>query len=344
MVDSSHDEDRQRQLVHALLLEWTLETEVQRGRNFVDFLTVSPGPLGIETRQRFRLFLGPGDDRDIASLRELGDSRGETPVAVYLGLSGTSSTGVIFLGRDQLDELADQSGLLTKQASGEWSIDRDALGDLSDSQDTRLALVNGLLWLRPLARNRVPPALRRTGRPAHELFERCFFTVMSSTFGARGTSWGTEKRGQVRPDGLLELPGTRQLTIYDCKASYDGYAPTYRDILGFADYVNHPAGWTPPPCGPPRFLLVSSGFRMSGSGSFRHRRDQLARKAPGVELATVRARDLIRFGVLLERSSIPMEGRLSVNWDELLHAGEIQWSDFDRQLDALRGAGYRVGY
>ena len=341
MIDRSRGDELQRQIIHALLLEWTLEVEVHRGRSYVDFVTSCPGPLGIETRQRFRLFLEVADERDVTALRDQSESRGETPVAILLRGSNSAATGVVTLGPDQLNELADQSGVLTKPSSEDWSIDTSAIGDLAENQDTRLTLVNGLLWLRPLARNRVPPALRRTGRPAHELFERCFFTVMSSTFGARGTSWGTEKRGEVRPDGLLELPNAA-LTIYDCKASFDGYAPTYRDILGFADYVNHPTGWAPPASGQPRFLVVSSAFRMSGTGSFRKRRDQLARKAPGVELATVRARDLIRFAVLLERSNVSMEGRLSVNGDQLLQAGEVQWPDFELQLVALRASGYVV--
>ncbi len=249
---------------------------------------------------------------------------------------------VASLGPHELEALVDQSGVLIRQQTGEWAIDTSALGDLAENQDTRLTLVNGLLWLRPLSRNRVPPALRSTGRPAYELFERCFFTVMASTFGARGTSWGTGKRGQVRPDGMLELPNTARLTIYDCKASFDGYSATYRDMLGFADYVVNPTGWHPPTGSPPRFLLVSSSFHMAGNGSFSHRRDQLLRKAPGVDLAAVRARDLIRFGVQLERANVPMEGRLSVNWDQLLGAGEIGWRDFELQLDLLRAAGYTV--
>jgi hypothetical protein len=57
----------------------------------------------------------------------------------------------------------------------------------------------------------------------------------------------------------------------------------------------------------------------------------------------VRARDIVRFGVLLERSNLSMEARLSVNWDQLLQGGEIQWSDFESQLNALRASGYAVG-
>ena len=48
LIDPSHGEELQRQIVQALLLEWTLEVEVQRGRNFIDFVTSSPGPLGME--------------------------------------------------------------------------------------------------------------------------------------------------------------------------------------------------------------------------------------------------------------------------------------------------------
>lgn len=342
MIEPSRDDELQRQIVHALLLEWTLDIEVHRGRNFVDFVTSSVGPLGLETRQRFRLFLDIADQRDLDALREQSEVAGQTPVAILLRGSSVEPIGIRTLSPGQLNELAEQSGVLTRPDAGQWSIDTSALGDLEENEDTRLTLVNGLLWLRPLARNRVPPALRRTGRPAHELFERCFFTVMCSTFGARGTSWGTEKRGEVRPDGLLELPNS-ELTIYDCKASSEGYKPSYRDMLGFADYMTRPVGWTPPTARRPRFLVVSSAHRMSGRGSFRTRRDQLAAKAPGVELATVRARDLVRFGLILERANVSMEARLSLDWSRLLGSGDVQWSDFEAQLAVLRASGIAVG-
>lgn len=343
MVEALTDEERIRQILHALLLEWTLEVEVHRGRNYIDFVTSSLAPLGVNVRQRFRLFFGDVDEADFGSLRVVCQASEETPVVVVTQYPSVGPSGMFVIGPAELDSLVDQSTVLTKGGDGSPAIESSSLGDLSDERDTRLALVNGLLWLRPLARNRVPPALRPTGRPAHELFERCFFTVLSSTFAARGTSWGTNKRGEVRPDGLLDLPNAKRPTIYDCKASLEGYTPTHQDILSFADYVNNPVGWTPPGGPAPRFLVISSGFQMRGRGSFTKRRDQLLAKASGVDLVTIRARDLVRFGVELERASLRIEGRMAIDWGALLDAGEVQWQDFELQLDSLRAAGFGVG-
>ena len=342
MTGTSSDGELLRQVVHALLLEWTSDVEVGRGMDYVDFVTSSLAPLGIQTRQRFRLFTEPVDDAAITDLRELAAKGNEWPVAIAPEGSTATRGGVPVMGLAELAELADQSGVVSRRRSGEWVIDGLALGDLAENDDTRLTLVNGLLWLRALARDRVPPALRMTRRPAYELFERCFFTVMSTTFGARGTSWGTERRGQVRPDGLLNLPNVARQVIYDCKASFEGYAPTYRDMLGFADYVRAPTGWTLTPGTQPRFLLVSSSFRMSGAGSFGHRQEQLTRKLPGVGLSTIRARDLVRFAVQLERANVPLEGRVAVNWEQILAAGEVTWADFELQREALEASGYTM--
>lgn len=331
-----------RQVVHALLLEWTLDVEVSRGMNFVDFVTTSLAPIGIPVRQRFRLFFDEVQDADLATLREVSNTASETAVAIAPRGYTAGTRFVEMIDAEALGNLADQSAVVSVDRDRNWLVDRLALGDLTDSNDTRLALVNGLLLLRPLARDRVPPSLRSVGRPAHELFERCFFTVMTSSFGARGTSWGTERRGEVRPDGLLELGGVNRPVIYDCKASFAGYRPTYRDMLGFADYVNHPVGWTPPAGVLPRLLVVSSEFQMRGTGSFARRQAQLHAKAPGVDLTTIRARDLARFGLGLERSSLPLAGRLAINWEAILGAGEVQWADFERQVGSLRTAGYSV--
>lgn len=342
MTQAFESDEGLRQVVHALLLEWTLDVEVSRGMNFVDFVTTSLAPIGIPVRQRFRLFLSAVDEADLAALRDTTNTAAETAVAIAPRGSTVASHAIDLIDAEALASLTDQSAVLSVDRDGNWTIDRLALGDLRDSNDTSLALVNGLLRLRPLARDRVPPPLRSAGRPAHELFERCFFTVMTSSFGARGTSWGTERRGEVRPDGLIELANVSRPVIYDCKASFLGYRPSYRDMLGFADYVNHPVGWTPPTGVFPRLLVVSSEFHMRGTGSFARRQAQLHAKAPGVDLTTVRARDLARFGLGLERSSLPLSGRLAINWETILAAGEVRWEDFELQLASLRRAGFSV--
>ena len=340
-VASLGDEDL-RLLVHAVLLEWTLDVEVERGRDFVDFLATSIAPLGMRVRHRLRLFFRPADSGDVTALLLAARRAGDQPVAITVR-GGQGPVGVLpSVTADGLIRLVDESGHVSFGGDGRPIVDREATGDLTDQTDTRLALVNGLLWLRPLSRDRVPPMLRYASRPAHELFERCFFLVMTSTFSIRGTSWGTERRGEVRPDGILDFPSEPKPVVYDCKASWAGFKPAYRDILGFADYLAHPVGWSPPVGGPPRFLVISSDFRMSGSGSFAHRARQLREKVPGATLTTIRARDLVRFGVAMERARVTLADRLTIDWTALLDAGQVRWSVFENELARLRRGGYEI--
>jgi len=332
------DEDLRR-LVHGLLLEWTQEVEVDRGHDFVDFLVSSVAPLGVPLRQRVRLFLKAVSDADLAALDHAALRGGERPVGIAprgsVAHLGPRPATLTFIDADQLRDLCEESALVAPTAT-HLEIDAAALNELADVADTRLALVNGLVWLRALSRDRVPPALRWTGRPAYQLFERCFFVVMSSTFGTQGVAWGAAHPGESRPDGVLEFPSDPKPALYDCKASFHGYAPTFRDILGFADYIKNPGDWTPPPGVTPRFLVVSSGFELgTKAGSYAGRAALLSRRVPGAVLSLVRAPDLVRFGLALERARVKSADRAQIGWSDILDVGDVRWPAFEAQLARL---------
>jgi hypothetical protein len=238
-----------QQITHVLLLEWVRSVSVSPRGRFVDFGVVSSSALGLQHKQRFRLFPYPVTTPELQQLQEEATVLGLDPVAVApLGMEeGTVvPPGVAVISAEAFNKLCQESGVIIHDEQGLLCVDHAGLHELKEQDDARFSFVNGLLWLRPLSRNRVPPALRWTERPAHELFERCFFLTMTTTFRARGVSWGTKKRGKPIPDGVLDLPRMDTPILYDCKAANEGYAMTYRDLTGFAYYLRNPSagGWS----------------------------------------------------------------------------------------------------
>jgi hypothetical protein len=335
-----------RQITHALLRESVSSVSVMSRGTFVDFGVTSLSALGLEHRQRFRLFPHLVSALDLRRLQEEAAAVGLDPVAVApLGIEKdiVVPPGVRMIDAKAFDRLCEQSGVIVYDERRRPCVDRTAWRELRDQTNARFPFVNGLLWLRPLSRNRVPPALRRTGRPAHELFEGCFFLTMTTTFRASGVSWGTKKRGEPIPDGVLHLPGVAIPVLYDCKAAHDGYSMTYQDLRGFADYLQHPpeVGWTCPADVVPRFLVISSEIHDgSRQASFKGRQKALDRKVPGARLTWMRAPDLVRFGLAIEAAEVLPAHREAIAWGALLDAGNVHWEVFRTELVRLAELGY----
>lgn len=335
-----------RQITHVLLLEWAGNVSVSPRGTFVDFGVTSLSALGLQHKQRFRLFPHPVTAPELQQLQKEATVVGLDPVAVApLGLKDGTAVppGVEIINAEAFDKLCQESGVIVHDEQGQLCVDHVALRELKDQTDARFSFVNGLLWLRPLSRNRVPPALRRTGRPAHELFERCFFLTMTTTFRARGISWGTKKRGKPIPDGVLDLPRMDTPVLYDCKAAHEGYSMTYRELTGFADYLRNPAegGWNCPEGVIPRFLVISSKIHGgTREASFKGRQKALAQKVPGARLTWMRAPDLVRFGLAIEAAEIAPAHREAICWEALLDAGDVHWDAFQAELKRLVTFGY----
>lgn len=313
---------------------------------FIDFDIVMPSALGVELRQRFRLFPGAVTRHDLAQLKDEAAAVGRVPVAVAPrggGDGGDEPTIAAIIGPDEFDRLCRESGVVFHDANDRPAVDRSMLQELRDYSNSRFALLSGLLWLRPLSRNRRPPALCWTGKPAHELFEASFFQVMSTIFRAHGTSWGTRKRGRPVPDGVLMLPDVSAPVLYDCKAAQDGYSMQYRDLTGFADYLKNPIeqAWACPDGVAPRFLVISSEIRAgSREASFAGRQRALRRMVPGATLTWMRARDLVRFGLALEQAEVRPEHRETIAWTALLDTGDVTWTAFRGELERLAALNY----
>lgn len=94
---------------------------------------------------------------------------------------------------------------------------------------------------------------------------------------------------------------------------------------------------------PVYFLVVSSQFDGSSSSAlFKRRQRALAKKAPGARLVWMRAPDIAKFGLAIERANVTHANRTLINWRTILDAGDVVWSHFERQLEKLRRRGYSV--
>jgi hypothetical protein len=335
-----------RQITHSLLLEWVSDVAISDRGTFVDLDVISSSALGLQHRQRFRLLPHPVTILELQQLQREAAAIGRNRIAVAsLGLEQEVEVppGITTINAEMFDRLCQESGVIVRDEQSRYRIDRTALRELKDQTDARFSFINGLLWLRPLSRNRVPPALRWTGRPAHELFERYFFLTMTTTFRATGTSWGTKKRGKPIPDGVLNLPQVGTPVLYDCKATHNGYEMTYRDLTGFADYLRHPpeGGWSSREEIVPHFLVISSQIQGgTRQASFQERQRALNQKVPGAKLIWMRASDLVRFGLAIEAAEVAPADREGISWATLLDTGDVHWDVFQAELGKLTQLGY----
>jgi hypothetical protein len=328
-----------------MLLEWEPNIAVVAGGDHIDFNIEAVAALGLLHRMRLRLYVRPVSEEDLDAL--IAEARAETvqPTAICLGglQAGVNvPSGCGSIDRANWKALLEQSGLIEFDGARQPSIDRGAMRAIRDQSDVRLALMSGFLWLRPLSRDRVPPSLRWTRRPAHELFERCFFMTMTTTFRGDGESWGTRKRGRPIPDGVLRLPKSNLPILYDCKASADGYVMSMEDVRGFADYLRRPIkGSWKPKTQIPGFLVVSAEIGSKGKRSWADRQKDLQDRVRGARLYWVRANHLVEFAMALERAGVTTEHREMIDWPSILKPGDVMWDSFDRQMTLLEQFGYR---
>jgi hypothetical protein len=347
---SVHGDELPHRLLETVVLALARETHgsvaISRGPNYVDYSFVHTGPLGTPSRFMLRLFEIPASQPMLRQLHEEAESIGAFPIVIAAGgSSARHEPGIATIDGGAFAQLLETSAVLYRDRSGRPQVDRGALAELRDAADARIALLNGLAFLRPLSRNRVPQPLRWTRIPADDLFERSFFLVMVSTHHLRGESWGSRRRGAAIPDGVLEMPDADHPVLYDCKAAGgDGYAMSHRDAIAFADYLGNPPPdlWQPPRGAIPRFLIVSSAFiEGRGRASFQGRQNLLDSRVQGARLTWIRAPDLARFSMAIERARVRPIHRAQVDWQRLLDHGNVHWAQFAAELERLAVHGYQ---
>jgi hypothetical protein len=331
-----------RRLIKGLLQEWGAEAHESSGDGYIDFHVNAMGPLLVEVPHRYRLFHRPVDGPDLVELVRDAEALHEVPIAIAacgVGSPQTCVRPVKIINAVELDELCRASGVVVRNASRVWEVDQAAYRELRDTRDNSLALVSGLLALRPLARNAIPAWLRWTGRTPDDLFEQSFFVTATTVFQATGKPFGQKKRGLPGPDGVLRFPVDQRPTLYDCKAYADGYPLEFRDLVAFADYLRNPSRGTfdPVPGVAPRFLVISSEVHTgTREASYAARQKALKERVPGATLSLLRATDLVRFGVCLERIGATPDQRRAIPWTQILDAGDIRWPVFEAVLNDIK--------
>ena len=152
MTDSASDAAPHalQQVVHALLREWGGEVAIAARGVFVDLHVTTLLPLGLEHRQRYRLFTTEVTVDDLERLKVEATALGLAPVAIAAaGLApGTAAPAdVCLLDRAALDRLVQESGVVFSDDTQRPRVDRAAFWALRDHTNKSFALVNGLLHL-----------------------------------------------------------------------------------------------------------------------------------------------------------------------------------------------------
>lgn len=327
-------------LVRALIIEqgYRVIEQQLRGR-FAEFSVVLPSLFDASSAGLVRLYFEPIDLDDVEQLRQLAADDGLAQVICFdLNDGETDAPTPITIMR--VPELLRR---LKESAFVSWQEDVPRLSepDIIVASGWNLvadALVHpALRWLPTLARNRLPPPLRGTSVPAHRIFERAAFKVLTEFFGMGGESWGETALFQTKPDGWIGW--STGAAIYDCKASARGYRMTAQDWRAFVDYVKTEV---------PKLrrrgikvthvVVLSSGF--PGPSGRRHpvrARGLTLRSRTGLNLSYLSARELVAFGRRLERIGASPAEKRGIDWESLLLAIPAAAS-FDREIDRIQGA------
>jgi len=78
---------------------------------------------------------------------------------------------------------------------------------------------------------------------------------------------------------------------------------------------------------------VHTGTR---EASYDGRQKALTERVPGATLSLMRATDLVRFGVCLERIGATPDQRRAIPWTQILDAGDIRWPVFEAVLNDMK--------
>jgi hypothetical protein len=160
-----------------------------------------------------------------------------------------------------------------------------------------------------LGLNRLPGGL--VGRP-DDLFELYAHAALEFTLGGRVLRYGQERRFEARPDGLALLDD-RFRSIYDAKASENGYETTAESIRQFKSYVElFMAAYESYIPRIHSFIVISGKFAQ-GDQALRDRSRDF-RADTGVSLCFVTVSNLL---LLIDAVKQAPSARRIVNWSRI---------------------------
>jgi hypothetical protein len=324
------DASSREQLCHALLIETGVRVgEVVPGADFFDFI-VETVPLWGVRRSRVRLSLRAVDQEDIRVLGELATAEGHAEAVLIEAAPQTTSSlreaPNVSLTRASAFIARLEASAVVQWLDGAPRVDGSIFSFLRRRQ-TLLARLDavGIRWLPWLARNKVPPVLKQAGTPADALLEEAAFRTFVMLFGFDGKRLGVGTPGSVNPDALLFLPDGTSAALLDCKASRDGYQMGRGDYRAICDYVEQLRPEARSAGRKLEFVVILSS-RFKGTDDRRHpffRRARDLKSKAKVELAYLRADDLVRLALRVEEIGALPETRVRIPWSQVFKSGLI---------------------
>ena len=336
------DRGLRRKLCEAVLTESGARVFDSRSSPAHDELLLHVTPLWVRRTLRVRIAARPLDqralDRLAARVRAAGDVEG-LMIAAH-GLDGTCTPDALV----RLIEPEELIARLRRSALIAWPGRKPELaferlpGSRRLTQPAATLDPVGIRWLPTLALGELPADVPDIGQPAHEVFGRAAFRLLTSVFRFGGERLTGARRMSPRaPDAVLHWPAgspVRDAALLTSVAAQDGYAMDGDEELLLAACVEAArdrgvAGG----CELAFLIVLSSAF--PGPRGRRHpyhpRAEALARGA-GVTLVYLRAVDLARLAVAVEGSAMPPAAREALPWSEILATGDVRFEDLERLL------------
>jgi hypothetical protein len=334
--------DRATALCRVLLLEGGWRIDRQQARAGAVDLHVQAVPLWRQRPVRVRLIDRAASRNDLRDLAEVAAAEGLAD-AVLIETTDAQGERPSLEGSVQVLNADAFERRLRESALVRWDEGQPEpnLGRIEEWWDlARTAAAHdpvGLRWLPTLAANRIPAELEATGQTADELFERIAFRLLTTVFRFSGERLGQAARGQRLPDALLYWPAgstTSSSAFLDCKAYAGGFSMSTADERAQREYAIEKRQVAEGYGHVLRFLLIlSSDF----SGDFELRRANLLRDAR-IELAYLRASDLVALALDLELAEERPIVRELYPWDQVLALGQPTLDDLRGGLEAAREA------
>jgi hypothetical protein len=331
-----------RKLVHALLQESGAEVSDYRRRADHDELHAELKVLWVRRLIRVRIMFRVVEPRDVLRFVESLEANGDVAGWLVAPL-GTEDDlpvrgGVEVIAPDELIERFEHSSRVV------WSEQRPrvAMDRLADQralfEDARYVDPVGMRWLPVLAHNELPSELHDSGAPPQDWLERLTFRMLTNTFRFGGVRYGEAARGRRLPDALLRWPmaGESLAALLDCKASADGYKMSADHYLRFREYVNVCRNEAESTGHELRYMIVlSSSFKGSGRTHPFHARNRSLGRDTGLSLAYVRAIDLVRAAVSIERDEMAPTTREILPWAALFDQGVVDSQHFTALTESV---------
>lgn len=323
-----------RQLCQVILAERGLRVVRVQPRADLDDLYADAQVIWRARSTRVRLLHRPLVGDDVLELSEVARADALAEAVLVEGAPGDQGLpeqpGVDVIRAARFVELIRTSALV-EWVDGQPRPALDRLALAYDLSEIAVALDPvGLRWLPTLSLNQVPAELDGHGS-ADELFEAITFRLLTMALRLGGRRLGARRRGERLPDALIWWSEDAKVraALLDCKAAQYGYRMGIDDQRALIEYF---VGLRSTQAEAGRDLdhvvIVSSDFEGEpGERHPYHRRASALAEEAGAKLTYLRASDLVRLLIAVERDRADPAQREAIRWGALFDLGMPASSD-----------------